>query len=85
MALALIGIVVLSYSVWAHHMFVAGMFSWLRVPMMITTLLIAVADRDQDLLLARDAVRGGDPSQIDGDAVRPRLHSHLHDRRHLRA
>ena len=42
MALALIGIVVLSYSVWAHHMFVAGMFSWLRVPMMITTLLIAV-------------------------------------------
>ena len=42
MALALIGIVVLSYSVWAHHMFVAGMFCWLRVPMMITTLLIAV-------------------------------------------
>jgi cytochrome c oxidase subunit 1 len=42
MALALIGIIVLSYSVWAHHMFVAGMFSWLRVPMMITTLLIAV-------------------------------------------
>ena len=42
MALALIGIVVLSYSVWAHHMFVAGMFSWLRVPMMMTTLLIAV-------------------------------------------
>ena len=42
MALALIGIVVLSYSVWAHHMFVAGMFSWLRVPIMFTTLLIAV-------------------------------------------
>jgi cytochrome c oxidase subunit 1 len=42
MALALIGIVVLSYSVWAHHMFVAGVFSWLRVPMMLTTLLIAV-------------------------------------------
>src|SRR5205814_2494085 len=42
MALALIGIVVLSYSVWAHHMFVAGMFSWLRVPMMITSVLIAV-------------------------------------------
>jgi cytochrome c oxidase subunit 1 len=42
MALALIGIVVLSYSVWAHHMFVAGMFSWLRVPIMITTMLIAV-------------------------------------------
>ncbi len=42
MALELIGIVVLSFSVWAHHMFVAGMFCWLRVPIMITTLLIAV-------------------------------------------
>ena len=42
MALALLGIVVLAFAVWAHHMFVAGMFSWLRVPMMITTLLIAV-------------------------------------------
>src|SRR6478752_3663016 len=42
MARALLGIVVLSFPVWAHHMFVAGMFSWLRVPMMITTLLIAV-------------------------------------------
>ena len=42
MALALLGIVALSYTVWAHHMFVSGMFSWLRVPMMITTLLIAV-------------------------------------------
>ena len=42
MALSLILIIVLSYSVWAHHMFVAGMFSWLRVPMMITSVLIAV-------------------------------------------
>ncbi len=42
MALALLGIVVLAFAVWAHHMFVAGMFAWLRVPMMITTLLIAV-------------------------------------------
>jgi cytochrome c oxidase subunit 1 len=42
MALALLGIVVLAFAVWAHHMFVAGMFSWLRVPMMMTTLLIAV-------------------------------------------
>ncbi|MBD0338461.1 MAG: cbb3-type cytochrome c oxidase subunit I, partial [Thermoleophilia bacterium] len=33
---------VLGFSVWAHHMFVSGMASWLRVPMMITTLLIAV-------------------------------------------
>jgi cytochrome c oxidase subunit I len=42
MALSFIGILVLGFSVWAHHMFVAGMADWLRVPMMITTLLIAV-------------------------------------------
>jgi cytochrome c oxidase subunit 1 len=42
MAISLIGIVVLSYSVWAHHMFVSGMFGWLRVPMMITSLMIAI-------------------------------------------
>lgn len=42
MALSLIGIVILSYSVWAHHMLVSGMFSWLRVPMMLTSVLIAV-------------------------------------------
>ncbi|HUR86297.1 MAG TPA: cbb3-type cytochrome c oxidase subunit I, partial [Solirubrobacteraceae bacterium] len=42
MALSLLAILVLGFSVWAHHMFVAGMAGWLRVPMMITTLLIAV-------------------------------------------
>jgi cytochrome c oxidase subunit I len=42
MALALLGIVVLAFAVWAHHMFVSGMFAWLRVPMMITSALIAV-------------------------------------------
>jgi cytochrome c oxidase subunit 1 len=42
MSLSLIGIVILSYSVWAHHMFVSGMFSWLRVPMMFTSVLIAI-------------------------------------------
>ncbi len=42
MALSLLGILVLGFSVWAHHMFVAGMADWLRVPMMISTLLIAV-------------------------------------------
>jgi cytochrome c oxidase subunit 1 len=42
MALSLMAILVLGFSVWAHHMFVSGMASWLRVPMMITTLLIAV-------------------------------------------
>ncbi len=42
MAISLLGIVVLSFSVWAHHMFVSGMFSWLRVPMMLTSALIAI-------------------------------------------
>ena len=42
MAISLLGILVLGFSVWAHHMFVAGMADWLRVPMMISTLLIAV-------------------------------------------
>ena len=42
MAMSLLAILVLGFSVWAHHMFVAGMAPWLRVPMMVTTLLIAV-------------------------------------------
>jgi cytochrome c oxidase subunit I len=42
MALSLMAILFLGFSVWAHHMFVSGMASWLRVPMMLTTLLIAV-------------------------------------------
>ena len=35
-------ILVLGFSVWAHHMFVAGMAGWLRVPMMVTSMVIAV-------------------------------------------
>jgi cytochrome c oxidase subunit 1 len=42
MAFSLMAIVILGFTVWAHHMFVSGMHSWLRVPMMITTMLIAV-------------------------------------------
>ncbi|MEZ5102095.1 MAG: cytochrome c oxidase subunit I [Thermoleophilia bacterium] len=42
MALSLAGILVLSFSVWAHHMFVSGMAPWLRIPMMVASLLIAV-------------------------------------------
>jgi cytochrome c oxidase subunit 1 len=36
------GIAVLGFSVWAHHMFASGMEDWLRVPMMISTMLIAI-------------------------------------------
>ncbi|MEA2442835.1 MAG: cytochrome c oxidase subunit, partial [Thermoleophilales bacterium] len=42
MAFSLMAIVLLGFTVWAHHMFVSGMFPWLRVPMMLTTMLIAV-------------------------------------------
>jgi len=42
MALSLMAILVLGFSVWAHHMFVAGMAGWLRVPMMVTSMIIAV-------------------------------------------
>ena len=42
MAFSLVAIVILGFTVWAHHMFVSGMYSWLRVPMMLTTMLIAV-------------------------------------------
>jgi cytochrome c oxidase subunit I len=42
MAFSLVAIVILGFTVWAHHMFVSGMQGWLRIPMMITTMLIAV-------------------------------------------
>ncbi len=42
MALSLLAILILGFSVWAHHMFVAGMATWLRVPMMVTSMVIAV-------------------------------------------
>ena len=42
MAFSLLAIVILGFTVWAHHMFVSGMQSWIRIPMMITTAIIAV-------------------------------------------
>jgi cytochrome c oxidase subunit I len=42
MALALVAIMFLSFTVWAHHMFVSGMAPWLRAPIMLTSMLIAV-------------------------------------------
>jgi cytochrome c oxidase subunit 1 len=42
MAFSLLAIVVLGFTVWAHHMFVSGMQTWIRIPMMITTAIIAV-------------------------------------------
>src|SRR5437588_12844716 len=42
MAFSLVAIVVLGFTVWAYHMFVSGMSPWIRIPMMITTAIIAI-------------------------------------------
>jgi cytochrome c oxidase subunit I len=42
MAFSLLAIVVLGFTVWAHHMFTSGMAAWIRIPMAITTCIIAV-------------------------------------------
>ena len=42
MAFSLLAIVALGFTVWAHHMFVSGMADWIRIPMMITTAIIAI-------------------------------------------
>src|SRR3954469_4018967 len=41
-AFSLLAIVLLGFTVWAHHMFVSGMQDWIRIPMMVTTAIIAV-------------------------------------------
>ncbi|MBI4302468.1 MAG: cbb3-type cytochrome c oxidase subunit I [Chloroflexi bacterium] len=41
-ALSSLGIALGGALVWGHHMFAAGMESWLRIPFMFTTLLVAV-------------------------------------------
>jgi cytochrome c oxidase subunit 1 len=42
MAFSLLAIVLLGFTVWAHHMFTSGMPAWVRIPMAITTVIIAV-------------------------------------------
>jgi len=42
LAASTVAIGFLGFTVWAHHMFSSGMAPWLRLPMMITTMLIAV-------------------------------------------
>jgi cytochrome c oxidase subunit 1 len=42
MAFSLLAIVALGFTVWAHHMFTSGMVGWIRIPMAITTAIIAV-------------------------------------------
>ncbi len=42
MAFSLLAIVILGFTVWAHHMFTSGMAAWIRIPMAVTTAIIAV-------------------------------------------
>ncbi len=42
MAFSLLAIVLLGFTVWAHHMFTSGMAAWIRIPMAVTTAIIAV-------------------------------------------
>src|SRR5687768_15987466 len=42
MAMSLVAILLLGCPVWCHHTFVSGMQAWVRLPMMITSILIAV-------------------------------------------
>ena len=41
-AMSSMGIALVGFLVWAHHMFTSGMASYLRVPFMYTTLLVAI-------------------------------------------
>jgi cytochrome c oxidase subunit I len=41
-AMSSLGIALVGFTVWAHHMFASGMAPYLRVPFMYTTLLVAV-------------------------------------------
>ena len=82
MALSLLGILVLGFSVWAHHMFVAGMADWLRVPMMITTLLIAIPTGIKVFSWIATLWRGPYPPD-DADALRARVRDDVRDRRSL--
>jgi cytochrome c oxidase subunit I len=41
-AMSSMGIALVGFTVWAHHMFTSGMASYLRVPFMYSTLLVAV-------------------------------------------
>ena len=68
MALSLMAILILGFSVWAHHMFVSGMQPRIRIPMMVDDAVIAVPTGIK-VQLAGHAVGGAHPLQ-DAHALR---------------
>ena len=83
MAMSLVAILVLGFSVWAHHMFVAGMAPVATDPDDGHDAPDRGPDRHQGLQLARHALGGAYPLQ-DAHAMGPRLHIHVRDRGPLR-
>ncbi len=80
LAFSTVAIAVLGFGVWAHHMFVSGMAAWLRVPMMITTIIIAIPTGIKVFSWLGTLWEGKIHLQ-DAHALRDGLHHHVHDRR----
>ena len=83
MALSLMAILFLGFSVWAHHMFVAGVAPWLRIPMMVTSMIIAVPTGIK-VFSWLATIWEGKIHFRHADAVRARLRLDVRDRRPLR-
>ena len=83
MAFSLLAIVVLGFTVWAHHMFVSGMQPWIRIPMMITTAIIAIPTGIKIFSWLATLWRGR-AAPRHADAVRARLPDDVHARRDQR-